>query len=131
MKNVSPRQQHKDRVDPGEVLSKTPIEVPLDQQQSGRSIAQQIQDQIAMQLAKKDQGVNQQSAAEILAELQDLEPDDPDPPWTSQFEVQELIEAEYQVPEISEPPEGGPEAPESAPPEVESDPVPEASPVPP
>jgi len=129
--NVSPRQKHHDQVDPGEVNNGVPLEIPMGQEPSARSIAQQIQDQIAIQLSKKGMGVEQQTPEQILAELQDLEPDDPDPPWTSQYQVQDLIEEELQMDEMD--PEGAENLHEVAPPDPPENPVPppEQDPAPP
>lgn len=52
----SRRQALMQRVNDPELLDPTPIEIPADAKQAGRSIEDQIQEQIALHLAKKHPG---------------------------------------------------------------------------
>lgn len=83
------RQALNERVNEPEQLDRTPVELPLGTRRETKSIAEQIQDQIAIQLAKKQTGADQQTPDQILAELNDLDDPGPEHPY-SQFEYVEM-----------------------------------------
>lgn len=63
---------------PGDKLDDTPIELPAGHHKQPKSIAQEIQEQIAIQIAMKQVKDNDelQTIGEIEAELEDLENED-------------------------------------------------------
>lgn len=106
-----------------EKLSQTPIEIPLGTRREAQSLSDQIQQQIAIQLAKKQQGVDQQTPDQIYAELLDL--DDPGPEHMySQYEYENMEDTLMEGIDI--PIEGG-ASPESAPLEEEMSTPPQTS----
>lgn len=54
-KTPSRRKVFHDQVDPGEDLDRTPVEIPVSARNTGKALEQQIQEQIALQIAKKMQ----------------------------------------------------------------------------
>jgi hypothetical protein len=88
----SRRQAFREKRAEPEKLDPTPIEIPVDARTPGNSVAEQIQQEIARQLAKKQYGPQEMGAAEILQELQELEVDDlPDElPVFSQYEYENM-----------------------------------------
>jgi hypothetical protein len=53
---VSRRRELMDRVNEPEKLDPTPMEIPLDAKADGRALEDMIQEQIAIQIAKKKSG---------------------------------------------------------------------------
>ncbi|AJK28231.1 hypothetical protein [Eel River basin pequenovirus] len=79
-------------VTPGSKLDDTPIEIPAGTR-TGKSISEEIQEQIAIQIAlkQKAEGSELQTIGEIKAELLDLEEDEP-PAFFSQFEYLDMVD---------------------------------------
>jgi hypothetical protein len=57
MRKVKPRRQAMmENIDPPEKLDQTPVEIPGNASAQGKTIERQIQEQIAIQMAKKNRG---------------------------------------------------------------------------
>lgn len=85
----SRRRSFQDAVDPGDITDPgEPIEVPLGSYKPD-GISDEIQRQIAIEIAKKGMG-ERQTPEQIFAELNDLEEDDSSPPWSSQYEYTDM-----------------------------------------
>lgn len=96
---------HQNRM-PETHLDPTPIEIPAGHARPA-SVSKMIQEQIAINIAARS--VYPQSPQEILQELQDLDDDEGvDPPWTTQYTVQDVPEMDYEPGGIDPPPEGAP-----------------------
>lgn len=102
-------------------LDDTPIEIP-----ASRKTIPNTKDMVRayVQQALADSGATHgyASADEMLKEELDLDPEDPDPPWTSQYEVIEMEEVE--APHEMAPPQEG----EQPPPVQEGQEVPHRDP---
>ncbi len=85
----SRRRSFMDAKDKGEPNPGEPLELPMGTHQP-KSISNEIQQQIAIQIAKKQRGDEKQSPEQIFAELNDLEEPDNDPPWSSQYEYTDM-----------------------------------------
>lgn len=74
-------------------LDRTPIEIPA----STRTIPdtrEMVRQTVQAALRQAGASKGYDSVDQMIAEETDLEPEDPDPPWTSQYEVTEMDEVE-------------------------------------
>ena len=120
-----------DRRDPGQKMDQEPVEIPIGMMEPEINIADEIQRQIAMQIARRNTPAPgaKETADTIYAELNDLEDDEPDQNPYSQYEYvnmdDHLMDGIDLTDMVENPPlEGEPPAPEGAPPTPEETPPP-------
>jgi hypothetical protein len=92
-KIISRMQRLLETVHPGSKLDDTPVELPAGTRKQ-KSISQEIQDQIAIQIAIKQaqEGNDLQKIGDIRAELLDLDDDQDNDPFFSQYEYIEMAD---------------------------------------
>ncbi len=106
MTEQSRRAYLKSRKLPKRKLDTTPLEIPASRKTipDTRAMVRQYVQQ-ALSNAGATEGYD--DAEQMLKEELDLDPEDPDPPWTSQYEVTEMEEVEAPL-EEAPPQEGEP-----------------------